>query len=1048
MVIETAVQTYEYHMMTYASINSISLGRLLFDPTLIPLTWFKDARAPVTWKFWVDELIWTMLDPFRIPPTLKTTWKSEQQTMEAWENFVFRQIGDSELYSAFPFSAFHPPSPLNEPTTDIALEHPFLNPEKAKDVDKWVGIAEEEGDISSPTISSPSGIAQLETSGLSTSSVVPPEPVVQQSAILRPAKVIPGIKKRMPLIVEPNDAQLTPSSVVRQDDPPPALLIPSLDTEPPKSIEIETKDQPSGDSARPNPIPSSSSSQASHAALELPKLQTMPIAILEDHADNITQKQAPLETAPVVSITSKSNLSDLLDLSWEVEAETHSDLPVSPGPQHASLSPSTELLIADLESPPEDSRASKSELQASRDLLSENPPSQTPTPSEPIESENTPSLEGLLPEPSTSVLGHSQNFSDLLSLCSEAETAIATGSLSRDPLSYAPLGDQTDRCEDLLTDIEETGHPEQAPEAADQSPDLLDKPPVLVTTYLVSSGSSTNLLESGSIARNYLLSLFPEGGPSDQTEDSPFAQPEDSPSAQTEDSPSAQIKHLFGTDGSFDNVPQLELPRPPALTPDSLRKKYALAALARGRPNQRALLDKSTSEKKEHAQPSLRTESTATPKKEVPSADTEQAQALFGTLKRVLDPLTCWPGVLSLEVQLGLILLPGGPKKSGTRMELNGLKRFMAPPGLACPSVTFFERLTTCPGDMDHVVDLQHDSNGASLRLFEKKSWYAQVLFEFHCECSSSKFIITVFENGSHVINPPEAILGALYLNFPSSVWDAALKIRGEIIQAEENEEIREAALSIAKNLWIEPNRSHVRLLTRRPKHVKIVKILMKRSTEHRYWKSEYPYESSEEEMYLRICETQDLIIQVTDLDDEVIQAHCNPLPEMTKANRQWWTASFVSSTLNLYLNSNKHLKPGEKTDLWTPADLFGSDAKFLVPTEPGTATLSSAPTRPSGVATAIGGAGISGLVRLAEKVIRKIDAVGWNSNGPASGLVKGSSSNSKGPEGVSVVGDKKTGASSVSRLALVPVGRNYPAPIHEEEGEEEEDKKGKQEFW
>ena len=1027
----------------------------------------------------MEEGTWTLLDPFLNPPNLKSTWKAEQQTMRLWKNFVFCQLGDSNLYDAFPFSVFHPPRPLTEPTTEVALEHPFLNPEKAMDVDKWVGLAEDEVDHSS-VICSPGGIGQLETSGLRTPSVIPPTPVIQQRVISKPEKApIPGIKKRMPLILEKSDDQLTTSSVVRQDDPPSALLIPSLGTERPKDIEVETEDKSSSDSTRLDPTPISKSSQVSQVVLELPKLQTTRTAIPEGSTDNIIKEQVPAETTTVVSVASKNDLSDLIDFSWKSETEIESDLPVSPEMQLESLKSPTKLLIPDLESDEEESEASKLEAQRSKDFLSLDPVSQTFTSSELTDDQTTPSSGDLLLEPGVSALsglGNSQNFNDLLSLTSETEAAILTGYSPRGPPTDASRGDQTEY-EELLTDIEDTGHLEQAPEAAaeapDQTPELLHSSPLIVARCLVSPGASSSALPSVSTARRYLLTLFPKDGNSDQA------------------------KPPFDTDGSFDNVPQLELPQPhtPPLAanslqgektyggnvsllvnpdtrefhslmkqkssnigvnpkrgnPGELRKTYAQAAGDRSRVNQRAMLDNLAFKEKENVQPSLQPAPALPPrKKEIPNAHTEQVNSLFAVLKRILDPLTCWPGLLKLEVAIGIMLLPGGPKKSGSGMELDRLKRLMAPPGLAAPSVTLFDRLTVCPGDMDYLVDLVDPHYGVNgLRLFEKDSLYAKVEFEFHCERGPSKFIVTVFENGSHKIKRPEALLGALYLNFPSSIWDAAVKIRGEINRPEENEEVKEAALFIAKNLWIEPNRSLVRLLTRRPKNLKIVKILMKRSTEHQHWKSEYPEEGSEENMYLRVRETQDLIIQVTDLDDEVIQAHCDPLPEMTKANRQWWSASVFSPILNTYLASNKHIEPGEKTTDWTTADLFGSDAKFLVPSEPSTATAtatsSSAPARPSAVATTIGGAGISGLVRLAEKVVRKIDAVGWNNQGPASGLKNGSSTTSRGAGPVSVAGEKQRGVSLFDLLARPPLGTG---PMLIPEVVVEDKKKEEVEFW
>ncbi|KAJ5591884.1 uncharacterized protein N7459_002253 [Penicillium hispanicum] len=367
-----------------------------------------------------------------------------------------------------------------------------------------------------------------------------------------------------------------------------------------------------------------------------------------------------------------------------------------------------------------------------------------------------------------------------------------------------------------------------------------------------------------------------------------------------------------------------------------------------------------------------------TPRSRIPSPEEQQkiaasshehTKTLFHQMEPLLNAIKSYPGSLNLEIQLGLALVPHIPQSCnptrGKFWDYHAIRRLFQPhSGVRPPSCAFFNRLTTSLSDVDHLLSVH--CNG--LRLFEEQFTTRDVRYEFHCETNTGDtLIITVSECGEHTLSAPANRLGSVCLIFPDNVWDAAVIIHGNMgHEMVLNSQTQEAAQHVVSNLWVQPHRSQVRLLTRCQNNtLEIKKVFMKRSTQHQ-WLGDTPGGSGDGRMCLRITEVQDLFVAASPGDKEVIEACCAPPADMVKHQRQWWEAALVSPAVDAVLKTNACLKLGESASDWCPEDLLGRDGSSN-----------------SLVARAIGPAGIGGLLRLAETVVKNIDAVGYHNSGP-----------------------------------------------------------------
>jgi hypothetical protein len=317
-------------------------------------------------------------------------------------------------------------------------------------------------------------------------------------------------------------------------------------------------------------------------------------------------------------------------------------------------------------------------------------------------------------------------------------------------------------------------------------------------------------------------------------------------------------------------------------------------------------------------------------------------------------------------------------------------------------STTFINRLTTCPADINYIVDLQVKGH----RLFDQAIAESCVQYKIYCRTETGTLlIITIDSGGDATVSRPKAFLGSVHLSFPGNIWDAAVVLRGHVeYDLMSNTEIEDAVNHIVNSIWVEPNRSLVRLHFRLPKAVLgVQKVFMKRWTRHRYVPSNEERTNANHDLFLQITEIQDLPLSVNPLDSEAVEASCAELTEMVSTGRQWWEVSLVSPIINMLLKANGSLQPGDRTQDWTAAELLGRDMEIST-----TSTL---------VADTIGSGGLGDLLRATKLVVENIDPVGYYNNGPAAEVPK-----SAGAGGASEAVATTTTITSVSKLAAMPV--------------------------
>ncbi|KAJ5698629.1 hypothetical protein N7462_000634 [Penicillium macrosclerotiorum] len=390
----------------------------------------------------------------------------------------------------------------------------------------------------------------------------------------------------------------------------------------------------------------------------------------------------------------------------------------------------------------------------------------------------------------------------------------------------------------------------------------------------------------------------------------------------------------------------------------------------------------------------------------------EQTRDIFRLLQPALVPARSFPGVLSLEVQLGLITMsPTSIAENHNVLTLSELERIVAPQsGLDGTISAFHKRLTTSPRDVDHLVDIE--KNGC--RLFERYPGVLSTQYEFHCATKSGDLVIvSIDDHGATKINRPPKVLGSVHMSFPTHFWDAAVILQGHMEQFKSVDlEIARAAQHIIDNLFIDHlrvqgNRTRVKLQTRCDGYLTINKVWSKQVTRYRC------LESTDDGSWttglcLQVTEWQDLFISPRLVESDVVEAECTSLGEMVQAHRQWWEASLVSPGIDAVLEENANLSPGEYTTKWKANDLMG--------TSPASVSIEQSP---SSIAIAIGSAGLGALIRLAAIVVENIDTVGYHNAGPLLDLARTASSELSSVESTPLAASRP--ASGASRRGSKP---------------------------
>jgi hypothetical protein len=394
--------------------------------------------------------------------------------------------------------------------------------------------------------------------------------------------------------------------------------------------------------------------------------------------------------------------------------------------------------------------------------------------------------------------------------------------------------------------------------------------------------------------------------------------------------------------------------------------------------------------------------------------DEEMVKSLFAALKPTLDAARSFPGALSLEIQIGLVLLPLMPKTyDGGMISLEEWNKiFQSRNRILAPSTMFIKRLTSSGADINYILDLKTQNGSQMDRLFESEYSEYGVVYEYHCRTRNDQLILIIIdETGNVVVKKRVAVLGAVNVHFPNQIWDASVILRGSIEQQRgANSKLDSAILQMVDSIWVQPGRSRVRIFSQLPDsgELQIEKVLMKRWTRHRYNR---PTDTSP--LFLKITEVQDLFIGTHPSDKGAFRARCVRLDEMVRKGRLWYELSIVSAPIDEILQSNATLEPGESTDDWCSADLLGEHARLVDTPNPSEGEYKESNESP--IAAAIGNAGLGEMLRLATKVVENIDSVGYWNYGP-------------GPEASRKAGALVTANNTASTIgtALVPSGKHF----------------------
>lgn len=354
----------------------------------------------------------------------------------------------------------------------------------------------------------------------------------------------------------------------------------------------------------------------------------------------------------------------------------------------------------------------------------------------------------------------------------------------------------------------------------------------------------------------------------------------------------------------------------------------------------------------------------------------ELTKEVYSLLGPVLTTAQVFPAPLQLEIQIGIATIVnklGATEESF--MSFEELNEAICPRGnLKGPSTVFFDRLTTLPADIDHFFGIHVDGT----RLFESAPSIRTIDYEFHCVLKSGlPLVVSVDEKGNASINKSKVMLGSVNISFPDCIWDATAVLHGYIgFHGDLDPKVERAMQSLAKNLWVEPNRTHVRLFTRVDTNIlSVKKVILRRTTYHHC--SNDRYVSAIDDVnavggfYLRITEVQELMLTTHDSHGEILEAACKALEDMVKAHRQWWEVALFSPAIHAALGDGVPAIIGDEHRGWSPIDILGDE----------TGLVTSAPA--SSTAQSVGQYGLGSLLRLATVVIENIDPVGYFNVGP-----------------------------------------------------------------
>ncbi|KAL2834719.1 hypothetical protein BJY01DRAFT_80562 [Aspergillus pseudoustus] len=378
----------------------------------------------------------------------------------------------------------------------------------------------------------------------------------------------------------------------------------------------------------------------------------------------------------------------------------------------------------------------------------------------------------------------------------------------------------------------------------------------------------------------------------------------------------------------------------------------------------------------------------------------EDIRRFFAAMKPALEAAESFPGNLTFEIQIGLVFIPSLPKTCNTDNLISpGEWSSILQPqnGVMAPTTKFFNRVTVSGSDVDHIIDLKRSRAEGKFRIFEQEYSGYNISYEFHCRTKTGDLLVVVLdEQGKYLIQNSASVLGAVNLHFPKHIWDARAVLESTTrYHPDMNPEFEDAVKYLAEHVWI-PAEKNIHIFTSLPHENRpsIEKVFMKRWTRHRYTRPDEAPRGSvkgsdcgsqvgckerndSQDIFLQVTEIQDLFVGFDDKDNpRLVRARYTNTAEMTQRGKMWYEVSLVSPALEAILKANECLEIGERTEDWRAAELFGECAALLTEESPN-------PAADNTVAAAIGGGGIANLFELANIIVPKIDGVGHFNSGP-----------------------------------------------------------------
>ncbi|KLJ06501.1 hypothetical protein EMPG_10098 [Blastomyces silverae] len=411
--------------------------------------------------------------------------------------------------------------------------------------------------------------------------------------------------------------------------------------------------------------------------------------------------------------------------------------------------------------------------------------------------------------------------------------------------------------------------------------------------------------------------------------------------------------------------------------------------------------------------------------------DEKRGVALNEFLRQVRLILTgarCFPGTVSFEIQLGLVLASRLLIEQSKEVPLdikawNGL--FQPKNNLLKPSTVFTNMLTTSGADIDYILDLPDSQGGSTCQMFSEEVVSRHVWYEFHCTTINDEtLVVTVDESGTAVVNRPESVLGAVNVHCAAQTWDMRGVVKGAVEYIRGDEEIDQAIQNLIGKMHIGPGLSEIVIFTRIPegRQLDITKVLMKRSTRHRFHRHEacslrvstvkksaiydkipalFNNQGSEsagganghatpvgnEEPFLQITEVQNLFLALSEDDKMAVRARAKSADKMVDDHRLWYEMSVINPTIEEILRSNKYLEFGDTVTSWSifkppPAknEKRSANATTTAKISETSITDSKFPEQPT---SEISSKDVSEMFHAANKIVQRIDDVGRDNFGP-----------------------------------------------------------------